>query len=164
MTNATNNKFSNIIIDDKRGEKFLAVANLMGMNTSAKVSQLNKIYEGKLNFEEDTWDDSIRVADIQCNAIKIVLPELDNYDIRHMFYDHQLKEKGVSAVQLPRSIKEVDLSTLNWIDYIKRLFVHDTTKVTCSDGIPWSYIGSKGDGFEMLITLSDTGKGRVTRF
>jgi hypothetical protein len=128
------------IIYHKAGDNLKYKAAMLGMSMDQVIEQLNNIYRGEVtfckrvtsDFNESTgnWEDveGIQVASIDSpDAVKLVIPDVDNLYFKELLgYDCMNK---LASVELPRGLKTIDISRLDWLDLIDRLFVYESTEL-----------------------------------
>ena len=129
-----------IVKSTKQSESFGMKADIMGLSIDDKIDRLNKMYEGTLHFikGEDSYsgEPGVKVDFINVDAESVQLPDLSDYIVEDlitcMWYNFSItgSTRKLKSIQLPKSIKELNVNQCHWLQYFERVFMWDTTKLT----------------------------------
>lgn len=158
-----------IVKSTRQSESFGMKADIMGLSLDDKISRLNEMYKDTLHFDKCrslySEETGITVNFINKDVESVQLPECSDYIVDHLisyswynFYysDHKIKLK---SIQLPKSIKELNLDNCHWIHHFERVFMWDTTKLT------GDFDRFRPGNLSMIAIKSTTGgKAKILRF
>jgi hypothetical protein len=157
------------VIYKEAGDKLKYKAAMLGMNIDQVIEQLNNIYEGEVTFCKTTelnWNEEkhehediegIQVDTIDApDAVTLVIPDIDNLDYKHLLrYNCRGK---ISSVTLPKSLERIDLDSLDWLRFINRIFIYESTDIRNSN----NRCSSMQKDITLIVKpLDSTKKGRI---
>lgn len=124
---------ANGILHNPSGDNFGVKADMLGLSIEKQVEQLNRIYKDQAifdivrgtDFNTDEQYEGISVAKILGEYHQFVLPSTSKYYINSMI-DSSVAYK-LSSVVIPSCINSIEFRNCNWVRYIDRIFVYDTT-------------------------------------
>lgn len=158
-----------IVKSTKQSDSFGMKADLMGLSLDDKINGLNGMYKGALHFGKShsvySGEIGITVDYINVDVESIQLPECNDYVVDDLiscswynfsFLGHPRKLK---SIQLPKSIKEINLDACHWLQHFERVFMWDTTKIT------GNFDNFRPGKLNMIAIKSTTGgKAKIIRF
>lgn len=129
---------ANGILHNPSGDNFGVKADMLGLSIEKQVEQLNRIYKDQAifdivrgtDFNTDEQYEGISVAEILGEYHQFVLPSTSMYYIDRMI-DLSVAHK-LSSVVVPSCVNRIEFRNCNWVTYIDRLFVYDTTDLDFS--------------------------------
>lgn len=154
---------NNIVLNrTKQTESFGDKARLLQLDLHTQIDMLNKLYKGNVIFgyAESSFSSAkgIVIKDIGEDVISIELPEVDGYNMDNLLsleLIFGIHKRNLVSIKMPKCLKELEISPLyNWMRYINRIFVWDTTKVTFNID---RGLSSDMGKLEMVAMLSSSG-------
>ena len=129
---------ANGILHNPSGDNFGVKADMLGLSIEKQVEQLNRIYKDQAifdivrgtDFNTDEQYEGISVVEILGEYHQFVLPSTSKYYINSMI-DSSVAYK-LSSVVIPSCINSIEFRNCNWVRYIDRIFVYDTTDLDFS--------------------------------
>ena len=129
---------ANGILHNPSGDNFGVKADMLGLSIEKQVEQLNRIYKDQAifdivrgtDFNTDEQYEGISVVEILGEYHLFVLPSTSKYYINSMI-DSSVAYK-LSSVVIPSCINSIEFRNCNWVRYIDRIFVYDTTDLDFS--------------------------------
>lgn len=129
---------ANGILHNPSGDNFGVKADMLGLSLEKQLEQLNRIYKDQAVFDivrgtdfyTDEKYEGISVVEILGEYHQFVLPSTSKYYINSMI-DSSVAYK-LSSVVIPSCINSIEFRNCNWVRYIDRIFVYDTTDLDFS--------------------------------
>lgn len=148
----------NILKTNSTVNSFEKKARLLGLDIYKQAEMLTKMYEGKLEFRvNDENKIEIIVYSEDINVLEI--PDIENLDTQYLLHkgiglSRRVLFNSLKTIKLPKSFPELDLSRAQWLYYVDRIFMWDTTPIVGSINDRLSYNMNKP---LMIIVQSSTG-------